>query len=67
MRKAKRDPTHHHQRNAKFLPDHGTGDGQNLPVHVGDHVGGDGQAEDDVAYVRGALASGCGGPGIALR
>ena len=48
----KGDPSHHHERDAEFVADHRPGDGKNLPVHVGDHVSHDGQAEHDIAYVR---------------
>ena len=51
-----RDPAHHHQRNSKFIANRGTSHGQNLAVHVGDHVRRHGQAEDDMAHARRALA-----------
>ena len=49
------------ERNSEVLADHGPGDGKNLPVHVGDHVGGHSQAEDDVAHVCGPGSSGGAG------
>ena len=50
----KRDVAHHQERDPEILHDYGTGDGKNLPIHVSDHVGRHGQAENGVAHVCGS-------------
>src|SRR5205814_5922320 len=46
----KRDPPHHYERDAKLLADHGPSGGENIPVHVRDHVRRDGHGQHDVPH-----------------